>query len=171
MNILFSLIRMKQIEFGQRPHRSIWNKGQLQLFYGSCPGNHLPSPVSTVRMMSASRSPWRINIRVCLVSLLLGLLEMWAHQFTCRISSSIWNWFVLPHKQMSGFFSVWPSLFICHVSAPRVEILGISELKWTEMGHFQSDEYKVFFCRQDHVRRNGVAIICDKDTSICVMGY
>ena len=26
----------------------------------------------------------------------------------------------------------------------RVEILGISELKWTEMGHFQSDEYKVF---------------------------
>ena len=27
----------------------------------------------------------------------------------------------------------------------RVEILGISELKWTEMGHFQSDEYKVFF--------------------------
>ena len=42
-----------------------------------------------------------------------------------------------------------------------VEILGISELKWTEMSHFQSDEYKVFFCGQDHVRRNGV--ICDKD--------
>ena len=39
------------------------------------------------------------------------------------------------------------------------------------MGHFQSDEYKVFFCGQDHVRRNGVAIICDKDTSRCVMGY
>ena len=53
----------------------------------------------------------------------------------------------------------------------RVEILGISELKWTEMDHFQSDEYKVFFCGQDHVRRNGVAIICDKDTSRCVMGY
>ena len=53
----------------------------------------------------------------------------------------------------------------------KVEILGISELKWTEMGHFQSDEYKVFFCGQDHVRRNGVAIICDKDTSRCVMGY
>ena len=52
-----------------------------------------------------------------------------------------------------------------------VEILGISELKWTEMGHFQSDEYKVFFLWQDHVRRNGVAIICDKDTSRCVMGY
>ena len=53
----------------------------------------------------------------------------------------------------------------------RVEILGINELKWTEMGHFQSDEYKVFFCGRDHVRGNGVAIICDKDTSICVMGY
>ena len=53
----------------------------------------------------------------------------------------------------------------------RVEILGISELKWTEMGHFQSDEYKVFFCGQDHVRRNSVAIICDKDTSRCVIGY
>ena len=55
----------------------------------------------------------------------------------------------------------------------RVEILGspISELRWTEIGHFQSDEYKVFFCGQDHVRRNGVAIICDKDTSRCVMVY
>ncbi len=53
----------------------------------------------------------------------------------------------------------------------KVEILGISELKWAEMGHFQSDEYKVFFCGQDYVRRNGVAIICNKDTSRCVMGY
>ena len=41
----------------------------------------------------------------------------------------------------------------------RVEILGISELKWTEMGRFQSDEYKVFFCGQDHARRNCVPII------------
>ena len=40
----------------------------------------------------------------------------------------------------------------------RVVILGISELKWTEMIHFQSDEYKVFFCHQDHVRRNGVTM-------------
>ena len=56
----------------------------------------------------------------------------------------------------------------------RVEILGISELlvkSGQKMGHFQSDGYKVFFCGQDHVRRNGVPIICDKDTSRCVMGY
>ena len=51
----------------------------------------------------------------------------------------------------------------------RVEILGVSELKWTEMGHFQSDEYEVFFCSQDHVRRNGVAILCDKGTSRCLI--
>ena len=50
----------------------------------------------------------------------------------------------------------------------RVEILGVSELKWTEMGHFQC---KVFFCGQEHVRRNGVAIIWENDTSRCVMGY
>ena len=62
----------------------------------------------------------------------------------------------------------------------RVEILGICELKWTEMGHFQSDDYKVLFCGQEHVRRNGVAIInclarthqdAYRDTSQSVTGY
>ena len=54
----------------------------------------------------------------------------------------------------------------------RIEILDISELKWKEMGRFQSDEYNVFFCGQDHAMRNCVPIIiCDKDTSICGMGY
>ena len=39
------------------------------------------------------------------------------------------------------------------------------------MGHFQSDEYKVYLVGQEHVRRNGVANVCDKDSSICAMGY
>ena len=45
-----------------------------------------------------------------------------------------------------------------------------SELKWTDMGHFQSDDYKVFVCGQEHVRRDGVAIICEKNTLRCVIG-
>ncbi len=52
-----------------------------------------------------------------------------------------------------------------------VEVLGISELKWTKMGHIQSDDHKVFFCGHERIRRNGVAIICDKATAGSVIGY
>ena len=45
---------------------------------------------------------------------------------------------------------------------PRVnaDILGISELKWTEMGEFNSDDH--FYCEQESLRRNGVAIMVNK---------
>ena len=43
-----------------------------------------------------------------------------------------------------------------------IEILGISELKWTGMGEFNSDEYYIYYCEQESIRRNGVAIIVNK---------
>ena len=43
-----------------------------------------------------------------------------------------------------------------------VNILGISELKWTGMGEFKSDDHYIYYCRQDSIRRNGVAIIINK---------
>ena len=47
---------------------------------------------------------------------------------------------------------------------PRVNIniLGISELKWTEMGEFNSDDHYIYYCGQESLRRNGVAIIVNK---------
>ena len=41
----------------------------------------------------------------------------------------------------------------------NVKILGISELKWTGMGEFNSDDHYIYYCGQESLRRNGVAII------------
>ena len=40
----------------------------------------------------------------------------------------------------------------------NVDILGISELKWTGMGEFNSDDHYTYYCRQESLRRNGVDI-------------
>ena len=44
----------------------------------------------------------------------------------------------------------------------NVDILGISELKWTGMGEFNSDDHYIYYCWQEYLRRNGVAIIVNK---------
>ena len=41
-------------------------------------------------------------------------------------------------------------------------ILGISELKWTGMGEFNSDDHNIYYCGQESLRRNGVAIMVNK---------
>ena len=41
----------------------------------------------------------------------------------------------------------------------NIDILGISELKWTRMGEFNSDDHYIYYCGQESLRRNGVAII------------
>ena len=43
-----------------------------------------------------------------------------------------------------------------------VDILGIRELKWTEMGEFNSDDHYIYYCMQESLRRNGVAIMVNK---------
>ena len=42
------------------------------------------------------------------------------------------------------------------------DILGISELKWTRMGEFNSDDHYIYYCGQEYLRRNGVAIIVNE---------
>ena len=44
----------------------------------------------------------------------------------------------------------------------NVDILGISELKWTGMGEFNSDDHYIYYRRQESLRRNGVAIMVNK---------
>ena len=44
----------------------------------------------------------------------------------------------------------------------NVDILGISELKWSGMGEFNSDDHYIYYCGQESLRRNGVAIIVNK---------
>ena len=44
----------------------------------------------------------------------------------------------------------------------NVDILGISELKWTGMGEFNSDDHYIYYCGQESLRRNGVALMVNK---------
>ena len=44
----------------------------------------------------------------------------------------------------------------------NIDILGISELKWTRMGEFNSDDHYIYYCGQESLRRNGVAFIVNK---------
>ena len=44
----------------------------------------------------------------------------------------------------------------------NVDILGISEIKWTGMGEFNSDDHYIYYCGQESLRRNGVAIMVNK---------
>ena len=48
------------------------------------------------------------------------------------------------------------------VARVNINILGISELKWTGMGEFNSDDHYIYYCGQESLRRNGVAIIVNK---------
>ena len=52
----------------------------------------------------------------------------------------------------------------------NVNILGISELKWTGMGEFNSDDHYIYYCGQESLRRNGVAIIVNKRVWNAVLG-
>ena len=44
----------------------------------------------------------------------------------------------------------------------NVDILGISELKWTGMDEFNSDDHYIYYCGQESVRRNGVALMVNR---------
>ena len=53
----------------------------------------------------------------------------------------------------------------------NIDILGISELKWTGMGEFNSDDHCSYYCGQESLRRNRVAIIVKERVRNAVLGY
>ena len=52
----------------------------------------------------------------------------------------------------------------------NVDILGIRELKWAGMGEFNSDDHYIYYCGQESLRRNGVAIMVNKRVQNAVLG-
>ena len=52
----------------------------------------------------------------------------------------------------------------------NIDILGVSKLKWTGMGEFNSDDLYVYYCGQEFLRRNGGVIIVNKRVSNAVLG-
>ena len=53
----------------------------------------------------------------------------------------------------------------------NVDILGITKLKWTGMGEFNSDDHYIYYCGQESLRRNEVAFIVNKGVQNEVLGY
>jgi len=52
----------------------------------------------------------------------------------------------------------------------NIENLGISKLKWTGMGEFNSDDHHIYYCGQESLRRNRVALIVNKGVQNAVLG-
>ena len=48
----------------------------------------------------------------------------------------------------------------------NIDILGISELKWTGMGEFNSYDHYIYYCGQESLRRNGVALIVNRESEM-----
>ena len=57
------------------------------------------------------------------------------------------------------------------VARVSIDILGISELNWTGMSQFNSDDHYIYNCGQESIRRNGVALIVNKRVRNAVLGY
>ena len=53
----------------------------------------------------------------------------------------------------------------------NIDILGINKLKWTGMGEFNSDDHYIYYCGQESLTRNGVALIVNKKVQNAVFGY
>ena len=52
-----------------------------------------------------------------------------------------------------------------------IDILGISKLRWSGMGEFNSDDHYIYYCAHESLRRNGVAIIVKQRLQNAVLGY
>ena len=57
------------------------------------------------------------------------------------------------------------------ITRVNINILGIRELKWTGKGEFNSDDQYIYYCGQESLRRNGVAILVNKRVRNAVLGY
>ena len=61
-------------------------------------------------------------------------------------------------------------VFKQEVARVNVDILGISELKWTGVGEFNSHDHYIYYCRQESLRRNRVAIMVNKRVRNAILG-
>ena len=52
------------------------------------------------------------------------------------------------------------------IARMNIDILGISELKWTGMDEFNSDDHYIYYCGQESLRRNGVVIMVNKESKM-----
>ena len=90
----------------------------------------------------------------------------WNEQRCCKEQYCIGTWNVIRSMNQG-------KLEVAQQEMARLnfKLLGISKLKWTGMGEFNSDDHYVYYCGQESLRRNGVAIIVNKKVQNAVLRY
>ena len=92
----------------------------------------------------------------------------WEHSSTVDMTgdgSKVWCY---KEQYCIGSWNVWSmnqgklEVFKHEMARVNIDILGISELKWTRMGKFNSDDHWIYYCGQESFRRNEVALIVKK---------
>ena len=61
-------------------------------------------------------------------------------------------------------------MFKKEMARVNIDILGVSELKWTRMGEFNSDDHYIYYCGQESLRRKGIALIGNKRVQNAMLG-
>ena len=84
--------------------------------------------------------------------------------WSCKVQYCIGTWNVRSMNQ--GKLEVIKQ----EIARVNVDILGISELRWTWMGEFNSDDHYIYYCGQESLRRNGVALRVNKRVHNAVLG-
>ena len=102
--------------------------------------------ITTERMRGRSQSSYRSKVRYCKKQYCIGT----------------WN----VRSMNQGKLEVVKQ----EMARVNVDILGISKLKWTGIGEFNSDEHYIYYCEQESLRRNGVAIIVNKRVWKALLG-
>ena len=109
--------------------------------------------ITPERMKSLSQSRKRYPV----VDVCDGESKVWC----CKAPYCIGNWNVRSMNQ--GKLEVVKQ----EMARVNINILGISELKWTGRGEFNSDDHYIYYCGQEYLRRNGVTLIVNKNSLKC----
>ena len=86
------------------------------------------------------------------------IVKIFFVQFFCVFLPPLLNIFCSVSSMIQGKLEVVKQ----EMARVNIDILGISELKWTGMGEFNSDDHYIYYCGQESLRRNGVAIMVNK---------
>ena len=137
------------------------------VYSNSCPSSRWCHPA-----ISSSVVPFSFRLQSFLVSRSFPMSQLFARGGQSIGVSALA--LVLPMNTQDWFPLGWTGCKLevvkKEMARVNINILGISELKWTGMGEFNSDDHYIYYCGQESLRRNGVAIIVNKRVWNSVLG-
>ena len=87
--------------------------------------------------------------------------DHWVSVHSCHLLFDHFQFALIHGPDIPGSYAIL-EVFKQEMARVNVDILEISKLRWTGMGEFNSDDHYIYYCRQESLRRNGVAIMVNK---------